>query len=58
MSNMKKLFVRLILGGRAEYFGISEIKGKLYKVDICPYESAEAFISRMKEALQKQGLKS
>lgn len=43
---MRKLLVRLILGRRNKYFDVVEMKGKPYKVDICPYESSEDLIKR------------
>lgn len=43
---MKKLLLRLILGWNSQYSNVVEMKGKLYKVDIYPYESIEDLMER------------
>jgi len=50
---LKRFLIRLLLGKSGKYFDIIKIKGKLYEVDIRPYESAEKFISRMKGMIEK-----
>lgn len=55
---LKRILIRLLLGKNKEYFDAVKIKEKWYIVRLCPYVPAEEFISKMQEALQKQGLKT
>lgn len=55
---LKRILIRLLLGKNKEYFDAVKIKENWYIVRLCPYVPAEEFISKMQEALQKQGLET